>query len=90
MKRLNSLHCKVSRFLLKVCKCIYVSFPYVVHKLFTPSEEHTNTLTHHQHTITQTVTDANLIKRCTRQWTHRQTDIQKKSKNQLCILKVIY
>lgn len=37
---------------------------------FLPSEEHTNTLTrHHQ----QTVTDANLTKRCTIQWADRQT-----------------
>lgn len=89
MKRLNSLHCKVSRFLLKVCKCIYVFFPCCPQPFHTIREtyKHTDTTSPTYH---HTVTDAKLIKRCTRQWTDRQNDIQKKSKNQLCILKVIY
>lgn len=66
MKWLNSLHCKknMQSFMIsyKYTECIYVFFP--------PSEEHTNTVTrHHQ----QTVTDANLTKRCTIQWADRQT-----------------
>lgn len=52
MKRLNSLHCKVSRFLLKVCKCIYVSFrccPQAFHTI-RGTYKHTDTSPTYHHT----------------------------------------
>lgn len=92
----NSLHCKTNMQSYTIpfkSMQMYLCF---LSMLSTSFSHHQRNIQTHWHNITnkpsykQLLMLYNLIKRCTRQWTHRQTDIQKKSKNQLCILKVKY